>query len=339
MEMSRALFLIDILYEENKTKCQEIKNKIVEAELKSKLVLFDTINRNSIGTVKLDYISNLYDKIQKSDTIYYIADYDIEKYYHDRPFSSLIDYSIDINKDIHFYPFNCREEFIVLLTDVEENNFNKLIDFRLENVDLKYKVYEININENNLQNKTIDDDVYIKLNECNKVYIISDKLYNDKIICKEGYELVRHASLKNKPMESFYISNEGIKKINNRGEENNMEDMKTITICGSTKQKDQILKLKTILENKGYRVFTPEFDVKSPNECVMFSIHKVKMDSSDIIYFLLKPLTDISHQAGTGMQKEIQYAIRQEKNIRFITPEEIDFLSSKENTDIVCNQN
>ena len=96
---------------------------------------------------------------------------------------------------------------------------------------------------------------------------------------------------------------------------------------------------KTILENKGYRVFTPEFDVKSPNECVMFSIHKVKMDSSDIIYFLLKPLTDISHQAGTGMQKEIQYAIRQEKNIRFITPEEIDFLSSKENTDIVCNQN
>lgn len=337
MEMSRALFLIDILYEENKTMCREIKNKIVETELKSKLVLFDTINRNSISMVKLGHISNLYDKINKSDTIYYIADYDIEKYYHKRPFSSLIDYSIDINKTIHFYPFNCREESIILLTDVKENNFNKLIDFRLENVDSTYKVYEININENNLQNKPIDDDVYIKLNECNKIYIISDKLYDDKIICKEGYELVRHASLKNKPMELFYISNEGIKKINNKGKDENMEDMKTITICGSTNQKEQIVKLKSILEYKGYRVFTPEFDVKSPNECVMFSIHKVKMDSSDIIYFLLKPLTDISHQAGTGMQKEIQYAIRQEKNIRFITPEEIDFLSSKENSDVVCN--
>lgn len=339
MEVSRVLFLIDIINEENKVKSQEIKNKIVEKELKYKMVFFDTIKTESIGMAKLDHITTLYNKIKNSDIIYYIADYEIEKYYQDRPFTSLINYSNELNKKIYNFSFNCKDEFILLLTDIDEVNFNKLINFRLENIDLKYKVYEVNINEKNLQNKPIDDDVYIKLNTCNKVYVISDKLYDTNIICKKGYELIRHAGLKNKPMESYYIYNEGIKKINSKGDEEIMEDMKTITICGSTKQKDQILKLKNILENKGYRVFTPEFDVKSPNECVMFSIHKVKMDSSDLIYFLLKPLSDISHQAGTGMQKEIQYAIRQEKDIRFVTPEEIEFMSSEETTNIACNQN
>jgi ribosomal protein S4E len=104
MEVSRVLFLIDITNEENKVKSQEIKNKIVEKELKYKMVFFDTIKTESIGMAKLDHISTLYNKIKDSDIIYYIADYEIEKYYQDRPFASLINYSNELNKkNIQFF--------------------------------------------------------------------------------------------------------------------------------------------------------------------------------------------------------------------------------------------
>lgn len=207
-------------------------------------------------------------------------------------------------------------------------------------------MYAKNLQEvKNIQNKLIEDEIVeideinaeemrlIKLDHITKLYDmikISDKVYyiTDIDIEKDFDKrvisgLVKYAKGIGKDMRTYILKEKENKEVEEMEEEKEMEDMKTITICGSTKQKSQILELKIMLEAKGYRVFTPEFDVKSPNECVMFSIHKVKMDASDIVYFLLKPRDGLSHEAGTGMQREIQYAIRQEKEIRFVSPEEI----------------
>lgn len=101
------------------------------------------------------------------------------------------------------------------------------------------------------------------------------------------------------------------------------KESKMITICGSTKQKDQILELKAMLEAKGYGVLTPEFNVKTMSESIAFAIHKAKIDVSDTVYFLLKPKDGLGHSAGNGMQREIRYCIQQEKEIVFVSPDEI----------------
>lgn len=101
------------------------------------------------------------------------------------------------------------------------------------------------------------------------------------------------------------------------------KESKMITICGSTKQKDQILELKAMLEAKGHGVLTPEFNVKTMSESIAFAIHKAKMDVSDVVYFLLKPKDGLGHSAGIGMQREIRYCIQQEKEIVFVSPDEI----------------
>lgn len=101
------------------------------------------------------------------------------------------------------------------------------------------------------------------------------------------------------------------------------EKPKMVTICGSTKQKDQIMELKAMLEAKGYGVLTPEFNVKTISESIAFTIHKAKIDVSDAVYFLLKPKKGFGHEAGSGLQREIKYCILQEKEMVFVSPEEI----------------
>ncbi len=97
--------------------------------------------------------------------------------------------------------------------------------------------------------------------------------------------------------------------------------MKVITICGSLKFKDEIIKAALQLELEGNIVLTPIFPIN--NEEISFTedeliilgkMHKEKIRLSDSIF-----VVDVNGYIGSSTKSEIEFAKSLNKEILFYT--------------------
>ena len=103
---------------------------------------------------------------------------------------------------------------------------------------------------------------------------------------------------------------------------------KIITICGSMKFKDIMLKEYDRLSNKGYIVFLPilNLDTENNNDSEFsLNLHKQKIDLSDIVYIINE-----DNYIGKSTSKELEYAKLKNKVIMFYYHKETLFNTSIE---------
>lgn len=99
-----------------------------------------------------------------------------------------------------------------------------------------------------------------------------------------------------------------------------MADYKVITLCGSTKFKDEFIKAQKELTLKGYIVISPCLFAHSGDEDALNNdiremlddMHKRKIDMSDAIMVI-----DVGDYIGESTKKEIEYAKSQGKFVYF----------------------
>lgn len=98
-----------------------------------------------------------------------------------------------------------------------------------------------------------------------------------------------------------------------------MNDIKVITLCGSTKFIKEFRESEAMLTRKGFAVISPllfEQDKSreiSKEEATLFGrIHFKKIDISDEIFVI-----DVDGYIGESTKKEIAYAKRNNKNIKY----------------------
>lgn len=97
--------------------------------------------------------------------------------------------------------------------------------------------------------------------------------------------------------------------------------MKVITICGSLKFKDKIIKIALQLELEGNIVLTPIFPINNEevsfteDELIMLGkMHKEKIRLSDLIF-----VADVNGYIGNRTESEIEFAKSLNKEILFYT--------------------
>ncbi len=101
--------------------------------------------------------------------------------------------------------------------------------------------------------------------------------------------------------------------------------MKTITLCGSTRFKDQFEKANAYLTLKGNIVISLGFFEKSegveitPEQAELFGeIHLKKIDMSDEIFVI-----DVDGYIGESTRSEIDYAIKKGKVVNYFSDSEL----------------
>lgn len=98
---------------------------------------------------------------------------------------------------------------------------------------------------------------------------------------------------------------------------------KIITLCGSTKFKNQFHIEEKRLTLEGYivlsvHVFSHSGDkelINPETKKMLIELHKHKIDLSDEIYII-----NVDSYIGDGLNDEIQYAIKTNKKIKYMTP-------------------
>ena len=97
---------------------------------------------------------------------------------------------------------------------------------------------------------------------------------------------------------------------------------KVITLCGSTKFKDDFLKIQSYLTLKGALVISLGIFTKKDNiiitkelEEMLIDIHKQKIDMSDGIFVINK-----NGYIGSNTKKEIEYAMSKGKTVEYLEP-------------------
>jgi hypothetical protein len=101
-----------------------------------------------------------------------------------------------------------------------------------------------------------------------------------------------------------------------------------VTLCGSTKFKDEFIKVQRVLSLKGYIVISVglfghsdgEFNTVITDEIkeLLDDVHKAKIDLSDEIF-----VVDVGGYVGTSTANEIRYAIETSKTVRYLSEEDI----------------
>ena len=106
-------------------------------------------------------------------------------------------------------------------------------------------------------------------------------------------------------------------------------ERKRITLCGSTRFKDQFLEVNKRLTLQGHVVYSVAFfghadDVPLTEEQkeLIDDVHKRKIDGSDEIF-----VVDVGGYWGSSTQSEISHAIKTGKEVRYM---------SEEMPDLVC---
>ena len=107
-----------------------------------------------------------------------------------------------------------------------------------------------------------------------------------------------------------------------------MADYKVITLCGSTKFKDEFIKAQKELTLKGYIVISPclfaqSGDKEALNDDIremLDDMHKRKIDMSDAIMVI-----DVGDYIGESTKKEIEYAKSQGKFVYFYNHPEFHY--------------
>lgn len=102
-----------------------------------------------------------------------------------------------------------------------------------------------------------------------------------------------------------------------------MSDVKVVTLCGSTRFKDEFKKIEERLTLEGMAVFSLCFFEKSEGievteeQARLFEeIHYKKIDLSDEIFVI-----NVNGYIGESTKKEIDYAILNNKHINFYSQE------------------
>jgi hypothetical protein len=103
--------------------------------------------------------------------------------------------------------------------------------------------------------------------------------------------------------------------------------MNVITLCGSTKFKQEYLNVNKWLTLQGNVVISVSLFGQSDNEPISLSekilldeIHKAKIDLANEIFVI-----DVNHYIGMSTQNEINYAYSNGKKVRFFTKEKDDY--------------
>ena len=107
-----------------------------------------------------------------------------------------------------------------------------------------------------------------------------------------------------------------------------MTDYKVITLCGSTKFKDEFIKAQKELTLKGYIVISPCLFAQSGDEEalnadireMLDAMHRRKIDMSDAIMVI-----DVGDYIGESTKKEIEYAKSQGKFVYFYNHPEFHY--------------
>ncbi len=96
--------------------------------------------------------------------------------------------------------------------------------------------------------------------------------------------------------------------------------MKIITLCGSLRFKDEMMKVALDLELQGNCVLTPLYPVKDDKDDftkeemkILDDMHKHRIDLSDAIFVVNK-----DNYIGDSCRKEIEYAKKLNKEIMYL---------------------
>lgn len=93
--------------------------------------------------------------------------------------------------------------------------------------------------------------------------------------------------------------------------------MKNIVLCGSTKVKEDILKIKEKLEDKGYHVLLPEECLKDIPKKIASRTHfsRIENKNNEIVLIINTTKNGIENYIGPNSFAEIAFAFYFNKNI------------------------
>ena len=118
--------------------------------------------------------------------------------------------------------------------------------------------------------------------------------------------------------------------------QNNLMLPKIVTLCGSTKFKDDFFKANERLTLLGYIVLSVGFFMHSDSRSIepqvkeqLDDLHKRKIDISDSIFVL-----NVGGYIGESTQSEITYALSQGKDVEYLEPVD-EYVNIKERTTLV----
>lgn len=133
------------------------------------------------------------------------------------------------------------------------------------------------------------------------MYVVYNDLYDNRKLCEElrtNYEMKKKKEISAKP--------------------------EIITLCGSTRFKDEFLKVMRRLTLEGKIVIPPGVfghsdggEVSEEQKKMLDELHFRKIDISDGIYVI-----DINGYIGESTRREIEYATKNEKFVRYYSREQ-----------------
>ncbi|MDQ1147691.1 nucleoside 2-deoxyribosyltransferase [Bacillus sp. SORGH_AS 510] len=107
--------------------------------------------------------------------------------------------------------------------------------------------------------------------------------------------------------------------------------MKVITLCGSTKFKEQFEKANAYLTLQGNAVISLGFfeqsegiEITKEQEELFAKIHLKKIDLADEIFII-----DVGGYIGSSTRSEIEYAIKAGKPVHYYSQSELELLTQK----------
>jgi len=130
-----------------------------------------------------------------------------------------------------------------------------------------------------------------------------------------------------KAIENLDIKKQRRKKLEAIKLKNKLEEMNVITLCGSTKYKDEFLMINKWLTLQGNIVISVSMfghvdkePLTQDEKITLDAIHKGKIDIANEIFVI-----NVNGYIGESTKKEIEYADSKGKKIRFLTDEKDDF--------------
>ena len=128
-------------------------------------------------------------------------------------------------------------------------------------------------------------------------------------------------------LDNLDIKKQRRKKLKRIKIKNNLENMNVITLCGSTKYKNDFLMVNKWLTLQGNVVISVAMfghvdkePLYSEEKEVLDEIHKRKIDLANEIFVI-----DINNYIGSSTQSEIEYAKSNGKEVRYLSSETTEF--------------
>lgn len=128
-------------------------------------------------------------------------------------------------------------------------------------------------------------------------------------------------------LDNLDIKKQRKRKLKRIKIKNNLENMNVITLCGSTKYKNEFLMVNKWLTLQGNVVISVAMfghvdkePILTDEKEILDEIHKRKIDLATEIFVI-----DVDNYIGSSTQGEIEYAKSNGKNVRYLSAETIEF--------------